>query len=170
MRLRALIGSIGIGLIVTCLAAGCSSGISSPGGRRAPFTRYYLMDGRQVSSAEFSGMTSFVLFWSAQCPHSRRLIRDVARVAARHHGTRGAIFLAVSVDEAEEASEVKDFIDRNSLSSMVHAFSGNDVYDEAYMAFNVDRLPYVFVVNPSGEIVAEGIGVGAIEDLLEKLN
>lgn len=124
-------------------------------GKMAPWTRFTLMDGSARGLQEFKGQTLSIVFWSTWCHKSYRMLRKINAFADRVSGQK-AVFMAVSIDKAENLEKVRERIHYNRLGNFVHAFSGNDVSDEAYVALDGDNLPYVLVVNPEGYIVAAG--------------
>jgi hypothetical protein len=60
-------------------------------------------------------------------------------------------------------------IEVDKLTSLNHAFSGNGVLDEAYLALNVATFPQIVVLDGQGTVVAEGNSVGTATNALEEL-
>lgn len=77
---------------------------------------------------------------------------------------KGASFLAVSLDKSDQYDSLKEFLKYRNMTHFEHAFSGNESYDEAFLAFQGSDLPLVIVIDPSGKIVGVGNDSGVVEE------
>ena len=124
-------------------------------GKHVPWTRFTMLDGEYRAMQEFQGRQTVVVFWASWCHKSYRMLRKLNAFAGRA-ASRDAVFLAVNLDKAEKIEDVKERIAANHLDTLSHAFSGNDVADEAFIALQGDNLPYVVVIDKKGFILAAG--------------
>lgn len=122
-------------------------------GKLTPYTRFTMLDGDYVGVEEFKGKTTVVVFWALWCNKSRRTLAKLNNFAASH---KEAVFLSVNIDKAEKLGDLKDRITYTHLDNFKHAFSGNEVYDEAYIAYCGHSLPHIVVINKEGTIVSAG--------------
>ena len=63
------------------------------------------------------------------------------------------IFIADNVDSVEDLSDVRAKIKDLGFGWALHAFSGNEGSDEAYLAFEGDGVPYFVMVDRDGIVV-----------------
>jgi len=153
MNLRALVISI---VAVSIALSGCSGNTAASKllNNPAPKARVTLLDGDLRSIEEFRGKNVILLFWATTCSLSHRTIERLNDFAAKHGRSKNLEIIAVSIDKYEKLQAVRDKIKFLHLNSIIHSYSGNDIYDEAYMMYQVDTLPYMFLIDPSGLIVA----------------
>ncbi len=157
-------------LILSSVLSGCSS--VSPGardlvGKPAPDVRFTLIDGTQVPLDIAAGKTAAILFWTTWCGHSRGTIEDFEKLAKRYLGRKDIVFFAVSLDKFEDIEAVKARIQSQGLSDVTHAFSGNDIQDEAFLGFKGDSVPYVAVLDARGVVRSVGTSTSDLESYLE---
>jgi len=149
-----VLGVMSAALLMTACALGSRS--YEWGGKPAPYTKFTMLDGSSVALDELRGKNVVVIFWATTCGYARRVMERLNRYLQAHGREKNLEIIAVSVDKAEKLDDVRDRIRFDELYSMRHAFSGNDVQDEAYMAFDVGSLPAVFVISPRGIVLASG--------------
>lgn len=135
-------------------------------GKSAPFTRFPLFDGTYRNTDHYKGRYLALLFWSESCAKSHSVLEDV-NDWLRKEAKKGVVrVVAVNVDKASKESEVKRTIEKQQLTHMEHAFSGNDIYDEAYIAYDIGELPTLVLIDPTGKVVDSGTSVSVLEDNL----
>ena len=165
------IKSMMFGLLLTgcALLAGCvgASNSSLIGAMSPPYTTFYMLEGEPLILEHLRGKNVVVLFWANECNQSHELINELNDYARRRASRRDLAFIAVSLDKSENLSKLKDRIQFGKLDALQHSFSGNDLYDEAKVAFGVDSLPSVFVIDPNGKVVAGGNSFGVVERALQ---
>jgi thiol-disulfide isomerase/thioredoxin len=146
-------------------SSACSFDSGEPSGllnKQAPPTRLTMLDGTYVSFDQYQGKYIVLVFWAQWCPHSRPVVQKLSRIA-EHMKRSDVVFVAVSVDEFNDYDKLKERITSLKVDNLNHAFSGNDFYDEAYLAFHGDALPHLFVINPGGTIIAEGHDASVVD-------
>ena len=151
---------------ILSVGPGCSGSNSAKLiGQPAPATRVQLLDGDPAPLSQFmgNGKPLVLVFWASTCMYSPRTIESLDKLAVKLQ-PRGVQFLAVSIDKNKAESEVRDLIKYRDMGHFVHAFSGNDVHDEAYISFQGDELPYVLVIDGAGKIVAAGHRASVVEE------
>ncbi|MBX7139382.1 MAG: TlpA family protein disulfide reductase [Oligoflexia bacterium] len=155
MRNRAL--QIFLAVILTTLGAcAAKSNRTELIGTTAPYTKFNLLDGSFLTVEELRGKTAVITFWATWCSESRKCMNRLNAFADKFRGRSDYVFLTASIDKADKFDAVKERVIYTKLDNMKHAFSGNDVYDEAYMSFHGDNLPYFVVLDPQGVIKYAG--------------
>jgi len=150
------------------LCSGCAVSKSSSDlvGKMAPYTRVTMLDGTTVPTEDFQGKTVVLTFWASWCRRSPKVLEKLNHLARQYKNRDDLVFVTVSVDKQEDFEKAKERIEWSKLDTMQHAFSGNEVYDEAYMAYQEDSLPAVFLINPQGVIVFRSSGADEVEEYL----
>lgn len=157
-----------LALLFICAVLGsCASAASSKiVGQVAPPVQFTMLDGTIRSLDEFRGKNVVVVFWATSCNVSQPVLADLDTLVEKDGKRKNVVVIAVSVDKADAVEKVKDRVTYSGISRLLHSFSGNDIYDQAYIAFDVGSLPSVFVVDPSGLVLAGGSGIGVVNDTL----
>lgn len=109
------------------------------GGAEAPAIALPLLDGGNYRLA--GGHVTVVDFWASWCPPCRAELPSLDRLAARYRG-RGVEVVAVNVEAAEAADEVKAFV-RSTRLALPVAMGGGEVAE----AYRVEALPTVVIVD-----------------------
>jgi thiol-disulfide isomerase/thioredoxin len=160
-----------LSVVSLLLFSGCSS-VSKESqalvGLQAPYVRFTLLDGEAIPLEATKGKTTAILFWTTWCGHSRGTIEEFEALAKRYKRRKDVVFLAASLDRAGDLASVKGRIKSQGLSDVAHAFSGNDMQDEAFLAFKGDSVPYIVVVDPRGVVQSVANSTSALEDYLEE--
>lgn len=152
-------------VMMVCFAlSACATSARTPVlvGRKAPLVQLYKVDGDQVSISEYRGKTVVLLFWAQWCSRSQRTIRQLNDFA-RGNAHR-AVVVAVDIDKADKLEELKSLIANVPLKMVDHYFSGNEIYDEAYVAFNAGEIPSVYILSPEGMVVAQGTNIDVVRE------
>jgi len=160
-------------LIATWLLTGCatlSDQAKSLVGAPAPESRLMLLSGEHIALRSLVGKNVALLFWATWCPHSRAGIEEFETLARKYKGRTDTEFYAVSVDANDAYDELQNRIRLQDLESMTHVFSGNDVQDEAFLAFHGERLPYAVFINANGIVKFADLGVGGLASYLKAHN
>jgi hypothetical protein len=157
-----------IGLLIVFSA--CSS--SEYGGvipRKAPSARFLLLDGSYIPLEAYSGRVVILSFWGVFCSSSKAKLERLNEMASRVNPQK-VVFLAASVDKLDDEAELFSYIKEEPIDNVIHAFSGNEGKDEAFVAFEGEDVPQIFIIDPRGTVVAKDTGSGFVEDYLEENN
>ena len=150
-------------LVCGSLFVGCgSSAAVKRVGTQAPFTRVQLINGERLPLPLMDGRRTAIMFWASWCPTSRSRIEYFDELAARYKHDPSIWFVAISVDRAGDESQYLDFIRTQKLSSTQHAYSANAELDEAYMSYGLNNIPYFYLLDANGMVVAEGSSASAL--------
>ena len=133
--------------------------------RVAKETRFTMLDGEQVALSSFRGKQLVLVFWAHWCSSSNKLLKKLDSYVAEN-AAPDTEFLAVNIDKAEKFEKVKGFIDYQLKGNLKHAFSGNEVYDEAYISLGGRNLPHVLIIDPKGMIVGNGHSISVIKEFV----
>jgi thiol-disulfide isomerase/thioredoxin len=100
--------------------------------------------------SDFSGKTTHILFWGTWCAAAKAALSKLRGLSENSNDN----FLAISGDN--EDVELGEWLERNGRGRVKYVFSGNQVADESFIAFNVQDVPVLVVIDPSGEVVYQG--------------
>jgi thiol-disulfide isomerase/thioredoxin len=154
---------------VLAAAAGCASLTPQQiamQGKEAPSTRFTMLDGRPLSLEELRGKRVLLLFWTSWCSHSRPAIEEFNELAGEHKNRKDLYFLAASVDSYDGLADVEGRIKSEALVNLNHAFSGNDLQDEAFILFNADRVPFFVTISTDGRVEKLGPSISVVESAI----
>lgn len=162
-------------LVIVCMAlaglGGCltsRASLSGLKGQQVPIIRFTSLEGQYRSLHEFRGKPVVLVFWAEWCGFSKPVVEDLNDLASRV-SPNVATFVALSVDPATSFERLQRRVEGQRLFSLLHAFSGNALLDEAYQALHGQDLPHVFVLNEEGVLIEEGHDAAVAEAGLKKL-
>ena len=163
-----MISRIGFGVVLAFCSA-CLFGCGTKGGAHAlkpgdaaPLTKLVMLSGETRLLDEFQGTPTVLLFWATNCSASKSRIRQLNEIAVDYVGR--ARFIAVAIDPSLDA--VRSRIKSDSLTNLEHSFSGNDAYDEAFVRFGLDSVPFIYVIDSRGTILSSGDDVDIVDEVL----
>lgn len=128
----------------------------------APQTRVTLLNGDYVYLNKLFNNNAVVVFWSEWCAKSRHNVIKLNAIAKNYKANNSLNFIAINLDNEKDINKVKSFINKNSIHNFIHASSGNEGMDEAFVSFQGQDLPHIFVVK-NNQIVSE---VHSVKELL----
>ena len=149
---------------------GCAGSVSTALlDQQAPLSRLYLVDSNLASKEvktldDYRGKNVVLMFWATHCTFSHRVLDDLNEYAEKYGKRKNFEVVAVSVDEPKDEQKLKERIVYGKLSNISHVYSGTDIHDEAYRAFDVGSLPTIFVIDPSGKVRAVGSSASVVTD------
>jgi thiol-disulfide isomerase/thioredoxin len=150
---------------ILCFLFACASNPAAVlVGKYAPYTQVTLLGGEEQLIDEYQGKPLVLVFWATWCSKSRSVLPRVEQVARRLKAKNQVNFLAVSLDKAKDIAALRGFIKTEKLQSFKHAFSGNEYFDQAYMAFRADRVPTIVIIDAQGKVVATGDDETVVEE------
>lgn len=127
------------------------------------------MDGKTINTSAFSNdgkpiILNFWATWCKPCVNELNAIKDVYNDWQKETGVK---VIAVSVDDARTASNVKPFVNGKGWEYEVYLDPNGDLKRE----LNIGMVPYLFLVNGKGEIVSmkTGYAPGDEEKLYEEI-
>lgn len=155
--------SIFFTLILGVSLLSCSSKTDlTKAGTQSPLTRFTFLNGGSVSSDHYQGKYLLLYFWATTCGKSRGNLDELSDYMREAVNARHLKVVAVNVDKFSKEDEVRKFISSLKKSNIEYAYSGNDIYDEAYMAYDVGELPTVILIDPEGLIVEASDSLGPL--------
>ncbi len=168
---RALIASVGVGLVAVALVAVLATRSAAPGteastplgGKLAPSVAGpALVGGAPVSLAALRGRYVLVDFFASWCVPCRREIPQIEAFLFQHPHTVAAI----GVDIDENASDGRGFLER--VGATWPAVEDPPGARSISLAWGVTDPPESFLVAPDGRVVGKIVG-GVTAKLLDRL-
>jgi len=146
----------------------CSS--TTAGGkvpRPMPQTRIELLNGGYTPLLAYRGNPLVLVFWASSCSASKSMIKELNQLAGKIDPAR-VNFLAVSLDKPKDYDQLLGMIRGTPLDKLQHAYSGNEGDDEAFIAFQGEDIPQLFVISPQGVILAHERDTTFVEEYLRQ--
>lgn len=148
--------------IILCLLAlnGCASSSANVDlvGHDVGNVKFQTLDGNWRILDEFKGKTTVLVFWASWCSRSRSTIQSLNELAHRSSNHPERAFIAINIDKLENEKKFREFIREVPIDGFLQSFSGNEVYDEAWIRMQGDEIPLVFIIDPSGKVAEVGHG------------
>ena len=152
-------------LLLVLIITGCSGQSNTVlAGEKAPFTRFLLLDGNFKTTENYKGKNLLLVFWATTCPHSQSVMEDVASWERQYGRKYNVKSVAINIDKSSKEDRVKEVYSNPALSYIEHAYSGNDIYDEAYIAYDVGETPTLVLIDPYGKIIGSGDTMDVLRD------
>jgi peroxiredoxin len=121
-------------------------------------------DGKEISLSSLRGKVVLLQFWSAADKNSRIQNQALAE-AYRKYKNKGFEIYQVSVDD--NRIEWVDAIDQDKLTwTNVGDMEGSN---RALMVYNIQNIPYNYLLNEEGEIVAQNLSGPVLDRALSRL-
>lgn len=125
------------------------------------------MDGRSVDTAALDndGKPIIIDFWATWCKPCVRELNAIKDVYPDWQDETGVKFIAVSIDEAQNAQKVKPFVSQKGWDYEVLLDPNSDFK----RAMGVSDPPHVFVIDGKGNIVwnHQGYVEGSEDEIFE---
>jgi thiol-disulfide isomerase/thioredoxin len=139
-------------LFLILLLCSCSLSSQQIGlvNKAAPGGIYYPLDQSPRAISAELGKVIVLAFWDSGCHHCQREMPKLNNFAKSFIGSQDIRFIAISVNSSHEEDSLKFTIKNLDLTSLIHAFSGNDISDESFLAFKGGAIPYFVVIDQSG--------------------
>lgn len=129
-------------------------------------SKLFLEDGTYSTTEAYKGEELVLLFWTSICHHSENAVIDFNDFAKNFKGHSRTTFLAINIDKFENLDAVREYIQKERLTHLTHAYSGNDLYDEAFQNFRGDLVPYYVVIDKHGIVKVLSARMGDVEEYL----
>ena len=125
----------------------------------APSWELQSVEGKAVSSANYSNQVVVLVFWATWCPPCRAEIPGFIDLQKKY-AKQGLAIVSVSVDQAS-ADTVKSFAKKNGINYPVLV---SDAKMEAAFG-GISSLPTTFIINRAGNIVKQHVGFAEKSEL-----
>lgn len=127
------------------------------------------MDGTYKTTDNYQGQNLLLFFWATSCRHSYSVLEDAVEWLKENGRGKNIRIVSISVDKSSSEAKVNEVLRTPELKGMgiEHAFSGNDIYDEAYMTYDIGELPTLMLIDPEGKVIASGNSVSVLEDAFD---
>ena len=122
--------------------------------RPAPSFVVETLDGRDVAS-DFAGKVTLVDFWATWCKPCEKIMPELQRLSEKYGG-KGFRVLGISIDEDKDrVSRINKYLKKHNISYPVFSDAKKV---PAWHRYRVRAVPAMFLVDRSGQVVAEWRG------------
>ena len=122
--------------------------------RPAPPFVVETLDGRDVAS-DFAGKVTLVDFWATWCKPCEKIMPELQRLFEKYSG-KGFQVLGISIDkDKDRVSRINKYLKKHRISYPVFSDAKKV---PAWHTYRVKAVPAMFLVDRSGQIVAEWRG------------
>ena len=137
--------------------------------RPVPVVDVKTLDGKTVSTSTFTndGKPYILDFWATWCKPCVNELNAIKDVYADWQKETGVKVIAVSVDDARTATNIKPFVNGKGWEYEIYSDANGDLK----RALNIGMVPYVFLVDGKGQIVSmkTGYAPGDEEELYKEV-
>ncbi len=117
----------------------------------APELTLYDLDGSEVSLSDFVGEVVLLNNWATWCPPCRQ---EMPEIKAYYEKYRDQGFQVVAVEAGEPESDVRRFVEQQSLEFVVLL----DPENQSLITFQTSSLPNTFVIDRRGHLRLAWLG------------
>ncbi|MDE6297132.1 MAG: TlpA family protein disulfide reductase [Muribaculaceae bacterium] len=140
-----------------------------PASAQFPSAQLKTLDGKPVDAATLSndGKPFVVSFFATWCKPCLRELKAIHEVYPDWQDETGMKLIAISVDEAQNASKVKPLVDALGFEYEVLL----DTNSELKNAMGIQSVPHLFIIDGDGKIVENRSGYteGSEGHIIEKI-
>jgi peroxiredoxin/YHS domain-containing protein len=124
--------------------------------RPAPAFVVETLDGSDVALADLTGKVVLLDFWATWCKPCVKIMPEVQLLYDRYR-EHGFTVAGVSIDEGDDRiRKINKFLDRYDVSYPVYS---DAKASPAWNEYRVKAVPAMFLIDRSGDIVAQWLGV-----------
>jgi peroxiredoxin/outer membrane lipoprotein-sorting protein len=131
-------------------------------GKKAPPFALEDMEGKKVSLDGLQGKVIILDFWDTMCPQCKKDLEQMEKIH-QAYGARGLVVLGIN-EEKDMAGK-----DRYLKAHGVSFRNLNDSSREASLAYGVDAVPRVIIIDRKGGVFADFLGLQYEEAIVKKL-
>lgn len=133
--------------------------------RRAPELSVSDLGGKSLSWKQLEGKVVLLDFWATWCAPCRKSMPALQALHDRY-ASRGFTVVGVSIDDKKPVPKVKRFVNSKKIRYPIVIDAEKD---PSWGRFGVKAVPAAFLVDRSGNIVAQWTGEMNVRELEEKL-
>lgn len=108
-------------------------------------------EGKSVKRTDFNGSILMVVFWSANCPFSKRYDPRVNQIV-KDYQSKNVKVVGIDSNSTENLEEIKKAIKARDLQFPILIDPSNLIADQ----YGAITTPHVFIIDESGLLVYEG--------------
>lgn len=147
-----------------------AKGVGPQVGAQAPDFTLLGLDGKPVALSSFRGRAVLLNFWATWCEPCKAEMPELERAYQQYKDSPGLVVLAVSIDDASNVSQVRDYIRQGSDQTGAYSFPVVlDSQQEVTRLYKLLGVPSSYFIDRSGVIRAVQPGAMNRQTLMQHL-
>lgn len=125
------------------------------------------IQGRKKSLSEYAGRGKFLIvgFWASISPSSRIEMKNLIEIHKKYK-YKGIDIISVSLD-TDSLSWIENIERYNLTCPHLSDFKGWE--SDAVKAYEINKIPYILLLNPDGSIAAKETDTNCLKEKLKEL-
>lgn len=134
-------------------------------GSNAPDFIAQTYGGKKVRLSDLRGKVVMINFWATWCAPCIAEMPQLQKLSEKFAGDNRLVMVGISMDD--QMQNPARFLKNHPLS-WTQWYGGASGTQDAFDAFAIQAIPSLWIISPSGKIVARDVQIGGVQMILEK--
>ena len=122
-------------------------------------------DGKKVRLSDLRGKVVMINFWATWCGPCIAEMPQLQKLSEKFAGDQRLVMVGISMDD--QMQNPARFLKQHQLS-WTQWYGGAAGTQDAFDAFAIQAIPSLWIISPTGKIVARDVQIGGVQMILEK--
>ena len=134
-------------------------------GSNAPDFIAQTYGGKKVRLSDLRGKVVMINFWATWCAPCIAEMPQLQKLSEKFAGDNRLVMVGISMDD--QMQNPARFLKNHTLS-WTQWYGGASGTQDAFDAFAIQAIPSLWIISPTGKIVARDVQIGGVQMVLEK--